>query len=156
MMRAHQRLSLNRQMGCATRSSTLFRARTTADVVCCAGASEHLQEKPTRAVFSSGCQRLTSHFPLTATVTQTKPARRARKPQQPEARAAPTLTFILSTLASIFSCSTSFLACAMPAVLLLAMGAVALGLAACAVCREGEDGSRQQAGPIARRLCTFS
>lgn len=34
------------------------------------------------------------------------------------------LTFILSMLASIFSCSTSFLACAMLAVLLLAMGAV--------------------------------
>lgn len=33
-------------------------------------------------------------------------------------------TFILSMLASIFSCSTSFLACAMLAVLLLAMGAV--------------------------------
>jgi len=33
-------------------------------------------------------------------------------------------TFIRSMLASIFSCSTSFLACAMPAVLLLAMGAL--------------------------------
>lgn len=33
-------------------------------------------------------------------------------------------TFILSMLASIFSCSTSFLVCAMLAVLLLAMGAV--------------------------------
>lgn len=32
------------------------------------------------------------------------------------------LTFILSMLASIFSCSTSFLACAMLAVLLLAIG----------------------------------
>ena len=36
----------------------------------------------------------------------------------------PLLTFILSMLASIFSCSTSFLACAMLAVLLLAIGAV--------------------------------
>lgn len=50
---------------------------------------------------------------------QTSPPKKNKKKQRWHQH----LTFILSMLASIFSCSTSFLACAMLAVLLLAIGA---------------------------------
>lgn len=46
MIRAHKRLYFNQQMGWRTWSSTLSCARGTADVACCVGASEHLQENP--------------------------------------------------------------------------------------------------------------
>lgn len=46
MIRAHKQLYFNQQMGWVTWSSTLSCARTTADVVCHVGASEHLQENP--------------------------------------------------------------------------------------------------------------
>jgi len=57
---------------------------------------------------------------LSAAAQQRAPPRSIPRSPQPPPQAP--LTFILSMLASIFSCSTSLRACAMLAVLLLAMG----------------------------------